>query len=195
MKKGEIILLRCANKKITPILALGKRKEKIIGLQVQGYSKLNEIIEMLSKERNKINKKKLEIAKEKLEKKTVIIGKPEGLRYYSAIKVNKEFVCEIENIIATISKINDKLFNEVLDKYRNYKREQMLHNELHLLKQRILRCQLNNIDYSMYENRLREIVKELGFPINYKNTSIKPIYGRFREVPTEGYIKIYRGGR
>lgn len=194
MKKGDIILIKCSHKKIIPILIIGKMADNIIGLQVQGYNKTSNIKNKVSKKYRNDMKKLLEEKKKRLEKITVVIGKPDGLRYESIIKVNREIIIECKNIVAIISKINDKLYAEVLDKYKSYKRNQALHRELHKLKQKIFLCQMNNEKYYDYEKRLSEILIELDFPeINKKHN--KGSYSTFREIPTDGYIKVYRGGR
>lgn len=197
MKKGDIILLRCPNKKITPVLIIGKKAENIIGLQVQGYSEMSDIknnpSKKIKKHRN-FTKEKLEEKKIQLEKMAVIIGKPDGLRYNSIVKINREFVIDVKNVIATISEIDDKLFYEVLNIYKSYRKKQALHRELHTLKQKIFLCQMNNEKYNDYEDRLIEVLKELDYP-EIKRMNNERAYLGYREVPTSGYIKVYRGGR
>ena len=194
MKNGDIILLKCSNKRITPVLIIGKKADNIIGLQVQGYNNMSDINGNLPKKYSDLKKKQLEEKKKQLEKITVIIGKPDGLRYESIVKVNREFHIEVRDIITTISEIDDKLYAEVLEKYKNYTRKQALHRELHILKQKIFLCKMNNEKYNDYEKQLNEILMELNFPIINRESNERAYLG-FREVPTNGYIKIYKGGR
>jgi len=67
-----------------------KKAENIIGLQVQGYSETSDIKEnscQKNKKHRRTVKEKLEEKKKQLEKTYVIIGKPDGLRYKSIVKV------------------------------------------------------------------------------------------------------------
>jgi hypothetical protein len=200
MKNGEIILLRCPDRRVAPVLVIGKKAKKIIGLQVQSYREEINAPQKASKPsmvsyKQRQQEKKLKKEKnKKVDMKSVVIGKPEGLRYNSIVKVNREVVIEIDAIIASIAHIDKKLFSEVLDKYKDFKRKQAMHKELHSLKQKILLCQMNNERYDVYEKRLTQIIEELDFPEIHSSNNHRQYMG-FRQAPTKGYIKVYNGGR
>ncbi len=83
---------------------------------------------------------------------------------------------------------------QVMSKYKAHNRIQSLHRELHILKKKILLCQINNENYDNYQERKYKILEELELPISRGSPGNK-VYGGFREVPTNGYIKVYKGGR
>jgi len=53
---------------------------------------------------------------------------------------------------------------------------------------------MNNERYNEYEIKLNEVLEELNYPAILRVHDERPYLG-YREVPTSGYNKIYRGGR
>ncbi len=60
MRRGEIVLLKITNEKIIPAVILGRKSEKIIGLQVKSYRELKEKDIIKDKRHFKDYKKELE---------------------------------------------------------------------------------------------------------------------------------------
>lgn len=201
--EGDIYLVKLSNQKVIPALCLKKLNENEIFIaQIRSATKMDHQIdqkELKLKNAKQIkNKKRKKKEIEKLNKlpnkKFIAIGQPKGLKDDSVVMLTKTFKVSISSIIKCIAVVDKKILEESINLYEGIKRNNKLHKELHLLKKKIQLAQFNNEDYRKYEDRLQKILKELDYE-NSKNIPNNKGYRNYREVPNEGYIKVYLGGR
>ncbi|TYQ13005.1 UNVERIFIED_CONTAM: hypothetical protein Cloal_4049 [Acetivibrio alkalicellulosi] len=130
----------------------------------------------------------------KNEKDTVYIGKPDGLKSELVVITSELYNVNLKDIVKKIMVINKEKLKEIAIEYTKlHEKDKLLHEEMHKIKKKIALAQINNVSYSKLEKRLDYILKELKY--DSKPNQFKKPYKNFREVPTNGYIKVYRGGR
>lgn len=153
-----------------PVLLFRKNKHGIFGLRIKKYEN-------------------------KDESNTVYIGKPNGLKMMSAVVViDKLYNVRLKDIVKNMAVIDKDKFKEITNAYDKFhENDKLLHEEMHKIKKKIALAQINNTDYSDLQKRLDYILEKLNY-VNKSERYKKP-YKNFREVPTNRYIKIYRGGR
>ncbi|SKC90415.1 hypothetical protein [Maledivibacter halophilus] len=120
------------------------------------------------------------------------IGKPKGLKFESLIRLNELYTASKTSIKKEISQIDKSTFKKLKQIYLGEKIYNKLHNRMHILKNRIQISKLNNENYRDLQKELEIILQQLGYPIAGKYFK-KGKYGNYRELPTKGYIKVYRG--
>ncbi|AOY74694.1 hypothetical protein [Clostridium formicaceticum] len=167
---GQICLVKIKNNKVFPALIVDIREnENIVVSQLKPLSN-------------------------KSEKNVVYIGHPKGLKNESVAMIYRLFYISEKDIIKNLSKIEKIKAQEVLDEYERYIRIRSLHKELHNLKKKITLAQFNNTDYRGLEKRLSEVLEEIGYEDIISKSRYK-VFNGFRVAPTEGYTKVYGGGR
>lgn len=197
--KGNIYLARIGKDRIVPVLCLGHDVESKLMITAQ-IRKANEEDIFNTKDRKTMNqynrgkKEKDQIKiREKHEVNTVFIGKPEGVKTESVVMISKIHKIAPDQIVKKISNVPHKIVDSCFDLQMKVERINKLKKELSILKRKIQLSKINNEKYSDLEKRFEEIRKEIGYP-EYKKKESKP-YLNYREVPSQGYLKIFKGGR
>lgn len=128
--------------------------------------------------------------REKYEINTVFIDQPPGLDSKSVVMVKKRYKVQSHEIIKEIAKVPEEIVIKCHQLIEQINKIDKLQRELHYLKKKVQLAQFNNERYSHYEARIDEILEEIGYPTRRRGS--RRAYLNYREVPTKGYIKIYR---
>ncbi|MDC7783925.1 hypothetical protein [Priestia megaterium] len=194
---GNIYLIRNDNKKVVPALCLQKEEQIVIMGQIRTANKIDIFNtqtrnEMENYNRGRKGKEQIKIRK-KYEINTVFIGQPQGLKSKSVVMVNKLHKIKLHQVIKHIAQVSDEIVVQCINLIDHVQRLSELKKELHVLKKKSQLAQINNEKYQDYENRIGQIIEQIGYR-NVKSRNEKPFLN-YREVPNSGYIKVYKGGR
>ncbi|WP_194758329.1 hypothetical protein [Priestia megaterium] len=194
---GNIYLIRNDNKKVVPALCLQKEEQIVIMGQIRTANEIDIFNtqtrdEMENYNRGRKGKEQIKIRK-KYEVNTVFIGQPHGLKSKSVVMVNKLHKIKLYQVIKQIAQVSDEIVVQCINLVDHVQRLSELKRELHVLKKKSQLAQINNEKYQDYEKRIGQIIEQIGYKnAEYRNE--RPFLN-YREVPSSGYIKIYRGGR
>lgn len=167
---GGIYLVKRNNKRIVPAIIVDINKNgRLLASQLKPFT-------------------------DKKEKNVVYIGKPDGLRNESVAIAYFMIEIKEKDILSYISKIEEYQVKEIIKKYEKFLKMQNLHKELNDIKKKIALAQFNNQDYKNLEERKSKVLEELGYKEVFKSSPYRQFNG-FREAPSTGYIKVYKGGR
>ncbi|NCB42800.1 MAG: hypothetical protein EOM59_09290 [Clostridia bacterium] len=194
MELSKIVLARMLDNRIIPLLLISCKNETYGGLKIKNYDTLRSYEDELKSPLRFIERNKLQKKITNIKKWSVIIGQPDGLRYKSYVFISKPIEVPTSNIVREIASLDRNLMKTVLEKYEKYNQNQLLHKELHTLKQEILIAQLNNENYVEKEERLNQILLKLGYDVEQRGGSPRK-ENWYREIPSKGPWKIYLGGR
>lgn len=197
--KGSIYLIKISNQKFVPALCLDELENEILFAQIRTANDEDIFNNLDAKKKIKYNKGKKEIDQMKIRQKheinTIYIDQPQGLKSKSVVMVKKTYKLQKRDIVKVIAKVPEETVIKCLELQKQIVKKGDLHQELQTVKKRILQAQMNNERYQHYEKRQDEILREIGFSSTHKKRINEKPFLNYREVPYEGYIKIYRGGR
>lgn len=195
--KGSICLIRVANQKVVPALCLKESGENLLFAQIRMANNEDTFNSQSRVTMEKQNKGKPEKDQMKIRKKyeinSVYIGQPKGLKSKSVVMVNKQHRLNQNHVVKKIAEVSDEIVKKCVALIKQMNEIHNLQQELQILKKKIQVAQINNQKYTQYELRIDQILEQIGYPLPKKKNS-KPFLN-YREVPYEGYIKVYRGGR
>lgn len=192
--KGSIFLVENNQSRIVPAFCLQVNGSKLLMAQIRSAS-VEEIL--ISKEQNKQreNRKKIKKRHQVNQKSSIVyIGKPDGLKSESVVMLNKRMDVVPSKTIRKIGMVSEDLSTQCILLSEKSDKHSRLHLELRNLKKKIQLAQFNNEMYNHLQKRVYEITTELGYSISSSPKHEKQ-YMNFRQVPTEGRIKVYHGGR
>lgn len=184
--RGSICLIKVNNERIVPAMCIDDSGDKFLFSQIRTARE----DEIPSKDKRQLNKK----PENRLFVKTLYIGQPKGVKTKSVVMVTKQYRISRSSVVKTICKGEQGLVDTCLKIMKNNQQRNALHEELKIVKKKLALAQMNNEPYGQYEKRMDQIIKELGYSKTKGKKNKKP-YRNFREVPVEGHIKVYLGGR
>ncbi|MCQ6264715.1 hypothetical protein M1K46_03420 [Fictibacillus sp. WQ 8-8] len=189
---GKIYLVKTSEDKVVPALCISIQKSgNLLAAQIRTANKQDAMAAQMKEEpTRKKQKNKTPVKKPN----TIYIGKPNGLRDPSAVMVLKVHQVEPNNVIKELAHLSDDMVQSVIQLRKQLLTHQRLHEEMHIVKRKIELAKFNNENYTPLEIRLDHILKELGYGYGGRNKREKG-YLNYREVPTNGIVKIYLGGR
>ncbi|MBT2572334.1 hypothetical protein [Planococcus sp. ISL-110] len=199
---GEVFLIRISSDRIVPALCLLDENGEYCFAQIRkgNIEKENIIIPpkpLITKSKKGRHKKRQKEDEPKKEKKIIVdsinIGQPQGLKSESVVMLKKLHYIKNDAIIKRLATISSKDFEKCLLTYKEIKRMNDLHQELHKIKRRIQLAQLNNEKYGDLEKKKDQTLKAIGYSNKSLIAKEKKPYLNYREVPDKGRIKVYRG--
>ena len=195
--KGNIYLVQLQGNKIIPALCLGNdcESDTLYIAQIKKASEedifnAQELNYMQKYNRGKAEKDQIKI-RQRYEINNVFIGKPEGMNYISVVLVSKVINIPRDQIVKKISHVPEEIVTKCLEVRTQLLQIRELKQQLGKLKKRIELAKINNERYSDLEKEFEKIRKEIGYS-EYRKKS-KAAYLNYRDVPNNGFIKIYRG--
>jgi hypothetical protein len=193
---GDILLVKPTDGKVVPALCIKAEHDGLTLLQIRTYTERDKQEEDSKQEQLKRKKKFQMDWSRKLTPQNsnyLYIGKPKGLKAESVVLLRRFLHIKQNQIIKKLAQVSDDLARDCLNQAEKLRHSSEYHLELHRIKKQIELAKFNNERYEHLENRLGEILQFLGY--EQKVSTNEKAFLNYREVPTEGYIKVYHGGR
>lgn len=197
--KGSICLIKVLNERIVPALCLGDSDNIFLFAQIRTANdedifNTQDTKKMANYNKERKDKDKINIRK-KREINTIYIDQPQGLKSKSVVMVKKVYKLREKDIVKVIADVPEETVLKCLDLLNQIVNINDLHQELQSVKKKIVLAQMNNEKYQHYEKRRDEILRAIGYSSSHEKRGNKKPFLNYREVPHDGYIKVYRGGR
>lgn len=194
---GDICLIKIENGRTVPALCLKEDVDSVNMAQIRTADEIDIFNTKTREQMERYNKNKSERdqikIREKYEINTVYIGKPEGLKSSSVVMVTKTYTVKQEQVVRKIAQVSERIVQQCNDLIKQVDYIRRMQAELRMLKKKVQLAQLNNEKYQTYEARIEQLLKDIGYP--QRNNRMKKPFLNYREVPTKGYLRVYKGGR
>lgn len=193
---GDILLVKPIVEKVVPALCIKAELDGLTLLQIRTFTERDKQEEDIKQKKLK-RMKKFQIDRSRKptaqNSNYLYIGKPKGLMTESVVLLRKFIHIKQNQIIKKLAQVSTDLARDCLNQAQKLRHSSEYHQELHRIKKHIELAKFNNERFEHLENRLGEILQILGY--EQKVSTSDRAFLNYREVPTEGYIKVYHGGR
>lgn len=124
---------------------------------------------------------------------SIVILNREVVPFYKAsIVMCRTFWVDSKLLKKKVDSLSEREMKVIFSKVPSKEYISKLHKRLHVLKRKMELSKLNNESAIEFEQKLENVIRELGFD-NEKTQYKKGEYTQYREVPSKGYISIFRG--